>query len=63
MATIISISTLTTLMRDETSLSCRGPVNPSTPTFGYINLTESITNLIAVWKFNQKRMQKSLFAA
>ena len=29
-----------------TSLSRCGPVNPSIPTFGNINLTESITNLI-----------------
>ena len=28
------------------SLSPRGPVNPSTPIFGNINLIETITNLI-----------------
>ena len=28
-----------------------------TPTFGNINLTETMTNLIAACKFNQKRYQ------
>ena len=45
-----------------TSLSRRGPVNPSTPTFGNINLTETMTNLIVAWKFSQKQTQESLFA-
>ena len=45
-----------------TSLSRRGPVNPSTPTFANINLTETMTNLIVPWKFSQKRTQESLFA-
>ena len=31
------------------SPSCRGPVNPSTPTFGNINLTETMTNLLLNW--------------
>ena len=47
-----------------TSLSRRDLVNPSTSTFGNINLTESITNLIVAWKVSQKisaRMQESLF--
>ena len=44
------------------SISRRGPVNPSTPTFGNNNLTETITNLIVAWKFNQKKLQESLFA-
>ena len=37
-----------------TSLSRRGPVNPSILTFGNINLTETIKNLIVSWKFSQK---------
>ena len=45
-----------------TSLSRRGPVNPSTQTFGNINLTETMTNLIVAWKFNQKRLEEFLFA-
>ena len=44
------------------SLSHRGLVNPSTPTFNKTNLTETITNLIVVWKFNQKPLQESLIA-
>ena len=44
------------------SLFRRGPVNPSTPTFGNINLTETITNLIVALTFNQKRFRESLFA-
>ena len=48
MATIISISTVMPLMRKLfsylTSLSPRGLVNPSTPTFGSINLTENKFN-------------------
>ena len=38
-----------------TSFACRGPVNLSTPTFGNINLTERMTNLIVAWKFNKKK--------
>ena len=45
-----------------TSLSRHSPVNPSSSTFGNINLTEAMTNLIVVWKFNQKCLQESLFA-
>ena len=45
-----------------TSLSRRGSVNLSTPTFGKINLTETMIKLIVAWKFSQKRMQESLFA-
>ena len=45
-----------------TSLSNRSPVNPSTTTFGNINLTETMTNLIFAWKFNQKWPQEPLFA-
>ena len=37
-----------------TSLSRRGPVNPSTSTFGSINLAKTMTNLLAVWKINKK---------
>ena len=44
------------------SLSRRGPVNQSTPTFGNINLTETATNLFVAWKFSQKWQQESLFA-
>ena len=44
------------------SLSHCGSVNPSTPTFGKINLTETMIKLIVAWKFSQKRMQESLFA-
>ena len=36
-----------------TSLSRRGTVNPSTSTFGNINITETMTKLIAALKFNQ----------
>ena len=35
------------------SLFRRGPVNSSSPTFGNINFTEAMTNLIVVWKFHQ----------
>ena len=45
-----------------TSRSHRGPVNPSTPTFGNMNLIETMTNLIVAWKFSQKRTQEALFA-
>ena len=41
-----------------TSLSRRGPVNPSTPIFLNINLRETITNLIAAWKFNLETAAK-----
>ena len=44
------------------SLSLRGLVNPSTPLFGNINLTETMTNLIVARKFNHKRLQESLSA-
>ena len=40
-----------------TSLFSRGPVNPSTLTFGSINLTEIMTNLLVAWKINQKLLQ------
>ena len=56
MAAIISISTISYL----TSLSHPGPVNPSTPTFPNINLTETITNLISVWELNQNQQQEYL---
>ena len=45
-----------------TSFSRRGPVNLSTPTFGNINLTEKMVNVIVDWKFNQKWLQESLFS-
>ena len=35
-------------------LSCRSPVNISTPALGSINLTETITNLLVAWKIDQK---------
>ena len=35
-----------------TLLSRHGPVNLSTPTFGNINLTEAMSNLLFAWKFN-----------
>ena len=41
-----------------TSLSRCDPVNPSTTTFGNINLTETMTNLIVAWKFNQNDWKK-----
>ena len=44
------------------SLSRPVPVNPSIPTFRNIHLTETITNLIAAWKFNQNLLQESIFA-
>ena len=34
-------------------ISCCSPVNSSTLTFGNINLTETMTGLIAAWKFNK----------
>ena len=37
-------------------------LNPSSPTFGNINITETMTNSIVTWKFSQKRKQESLFA-
>ena len=45
-----------------TLLSRHGPVNLSTPTFGNINLTEAMADLILAWKFNEKRLQEFLFA-
>ena len=38
-------------------------INPSTPTFRNINLTEKTTYLIVAWKFNGKRWQDSLFSS
>ena len=35
------------------SLSRRDLVNPSSPTFANINLTETMTNVIVAWKSNQ----------
>ena len=43
------------------SLFCRGPEDWSTPTFGNINLTETMTNFIMALNFNQKSLQESLF--
>ena len=43
-------------------LSHDGLVNPSTPTFYNLNLTETITNLVVASKLNKKRLQESLFA-
>ena len=40
-----------------TSLSRRGPVNPSTSTFGSINLAKTMTNLLVVWKIDKKWQQ------
>ena len=51
MAAIISITTVILLMRDIDQFLI-GPVNPSSSTFGNINLSEVMTNLIVVWKFN-----------
>ena len=39
------------------SISRRGPVNLSFPTFGNINLTKTITNLLVAWKYNQKLLK------
>ena len=39
------------------SISCLGQVNSSTPTFGNINLRETMANLMVAWKFNQKWLQ------
>ena len=36
-----------------TSVSCRGPVNPSTQTFPNINLSEAIANFLVAWKITQ----------
>ena len=44
------------------SLFLRDLVNPSTPLFGNINLTETMTNLIVARKFNHKWLQESLSA-
>ena len=44
------------------SLSRRGSVNPSTPTFDKINLTKTMIKLTVPWKFSQKKMQEYLFA-
>ena len=35
-----------------TSLSLRGPLNPSIPTFSNNNLTEAMRNLTVAWKFS-----------
>ena len=35
-------------------ISCGGPVNPSSPTFPNINLTQAMTDLLAAWAINQK---------
>ena len=45
-----------TLKRNSylTSLSHPGAINPSTPTFDNMSLTETMTNLLAAWQFNQK---------
>ena len=40
----------------------RGPVNSSTLIFGNINLTETMTNLIATCTFNKKRLPKFLLS-
>ena len=40
-----------------TSISCRGPVNPSTPTLANINLTKANKNLLVVSKITEKRLQ------
>ena len=45
-----------------TSLSRRGSVNPSTPTFGKISLTKTMIQLTVPWKCSQKQIQESLFA-
>ena len=36
-----------------TLLSRCGPVNPSTPVLGNIDLTETMINLLVAWKFDQ----------
>ena len=36
-----------------TLLSRYGPVNPSTPVLGNIDLTETMINLLVAWKFDQ----------
>ena len=46
-----------------TPLSLRSPVNLLAPIFSSINPTETMTNLIIAWKFNQKWLQESLFLA
>ena len=40
-----------------TSLSRRDPVNPPTPTFYKTHMTETMLNLLAACKFNQKQLQ------
>ena len=40
------------------SISCCGPVNLSTPTCN-INITETMTNLLAAWKLNQKLLNNT----
>ena len=42
------------------SLPHRGPVNPSTLTFGSVSLTKVMANLIVAWKLNEKCLQESL---
>ena len=45
-----------TLKRNSylTSLARPGSVNPSTLTFENMSLTETMTNLLTAWQFNQK---------
>ena len=38
-------------------LSPRDQVNPSTPSFGNINLRETMANVIVIWKSNRKWLQ------
>ena len=45
------------------SLSRRGPVKQSNPTFYNINMTKTIRYLVVARKFNQKWLQESLFAS
>ena len=44
------------------SISRRGPINLLIPTFGNINLTAAMTNLLGAWKSNQKWLKQSLLA-
>ena len=40
----------------------RKPGKSVTPTFGNINLTETMLNLLVAWKFNQKWRKKFLLS-
>ena len=43
------------------SISRRGLVNPSSPTFPNINLTQAMENLLVVWNITEELLQNFYF--